>query len=486
MSVRVNRNELTESQIETIRKYLYMQPKSSGFFKNKRYATPKDPILMWYLDKPNNEVVIPYTFANVLFKRNINASKSYPESVYNFTGTLRPHQIPIVLQAVEQLNTHGTTTLGVYPGCGKTIMSACLGSKCNGLVLVVYPIKMVEGSWVNTFKDYTDAAIWHNDGKSEMPSSCNVIISMDTQFHKIPKPILNMVKVLILDEAHMFCVPSRISCLLGVFPQYIIACTATLQRTDGMEQIIYSVCGKHGIFLKSEKPFEIYKLETGIVTEICKNATGDTDWPKLVRDLCEDPVRNAMIINLVERNHDHKIMILTWNKAHAHYLKNTLVERGVSTDILVGNKNTYHDSRVLVAGFKKAGTGFDEAQSCPDWGGQRSNMMILAGSTKSLTGLDQFIGRVFRADFPVIIDLVDNNRISKSHWTQRKKLYEDPERNGVIHTIVMKKGNDPNDPNAITQEEPAELNQQQIVAMQQKSVARLKARLNIVNKNNNN
>ena len=74
-----------------------------------------------------------------------------------------------------------------------------------------------------------------------------------------------------------------------------------------------------------------------------------------------------------------------------------------------------------------------------DWGGQRSNMMILTGSTKSLSGLEQITGRVFRSEFPTIIDLVDDNRICKRHWTQRRKWYEDPDRNGVIHYIEMRK-----------------------------------------------
>ena len=37
----------------------------------------------------------------------------------------------------------------------------------------------------------------------------------------------------------------------------------------------------------------------------------------------------------------------------------------------------------------------------------------------------QSIGRVFRADNPTVIELIDDNRISASHWRERKKNYED-------------------------------------------------------------
>lgn len=472
MAVRINKDTLTREQKDNIRKYLCIQPKQVGFFKKRRFSQAKDPIIMWHIDKPNNEVILPYTFGNKLLGKHINSQVSYPPGNFNFKGQLRAHQIPIVTQARQHLNTTGTTTLGVYPGCGKTIMSACLGSELGGLVLVVYPIKVVEPGWLNTFKQFTDATIWLNDGNTPMPPTCNVILTMDTQFHKIHPKILKLVRVFIIDEAHMFCVPSRTHCLLGVTPQYIIACSATLERRDGMEAIIQSVCGTHGIFLKSPKPFTVYRLFTGIKTEITLTKNGDANWSKLVSDLSEDPLRNSFIIDLVERNLHNKIMILTWNQSHVYLLQEILRNRGISVDILVGTKSTYKDSKVLIGTISKIGTGFDEAMACPDWGGERSNMLILTGSTKSLQGLEQFTGRVFRAEFPTIIDFVDDNRICKSHWTQRNKWYEDPGRNGQVFHVDMKKTDDNSEPKDITNN--------RIKAINHKSITRIKAKLNIV------
>ncbi len=439
MAVRINIDKLSEDQKTSVRKYLYMQPKVQGFFKKKRFFQSKDPILLYSIDKPKNEIILPYTFANKLLNKHVNSEREYPTGKFNFKGTLRENQIPVMEESLSYLKQYGTTTLGLYPGFGKSICSSYLASKLEGLTLIVYPIKIIEQSWYNTFNEFTDASIWLNDGKNSLPESCNVILTMDTQFHKIPSEVLSMVKILIIDEAHMFCVPSRIYCLLGTTPKYIIACTATLERSDGMESIIHAVCGTHGIFKKSEKRFSVYRLFTGIKTEIEKNKMGDPDWSKLVKKLCEDSLRNSFIIDLVEKNYQHKIMILTWNKAHAFYLAKTLQERGISADVLAGNKNSYKDSRVLVGTSKKLGTGFDELMTATDFAGVKSNMMILTGSTKSLSGLDQWVGRVFRSNYPTIIDFVDDNKICKRHWTQRRKFYEDPDRNGEIHYIEMKK-----------------------------------------------
>jgi superfamily II DNA or RNA helicase len=292
MSVRIKLDEVTEEHKKIIRNALVMQPKQAGFFMKNRFSTAKDPILMWYIDKPKNEIVLPYTFGNSLFKKHINSSLQYPQATYNFINTeLRPHQIPIVTEAMKHLTTLGTTTLGAPPGAGKTLMSAWLASKLGGLVLVVSPLKLVQRGWETTFKEYTDAKIWVNDGKQPCPKECNVILTMDTMFIKIPKVILSMIKVLVIDEAHMFCTPNRIHCLLDTTPRYVIACTATPKRADSMQTIMQSVCGTHGIFIKPTKKYTVYQLLTGINVEIEQTKSGTANWPKLVKDLAENEDR---------------------------------------------------------------------------------------------------------------------------------------------------------------------------------------------------
>ena len=449
MAVRLKLDDLTDEHKKIIRKILCMQPKQSGFMMKNRYSVAKDPVMMYYIDKPNNEIVLPYTFGNSLFQRHFNSSLTYPKATYNFINTtLRPHQVPIVTQAMEHLNDKGTTTIGAPPGSGKTLMSAYIGSKTDGLVLVVSPLKLVQRGWVESFDKYTDAKVWNNDGKTPCPEYCNVILTMSGMFLKIPKQILAMVKTLVIDEAHMFCTPERIHCLLGISPRYVIACTATPTRADGMETMIQSVCGTHGIYIKPTKKYTVYKLLTGIDVEIQKNKAGTSDWPRLVRELCESKKRNNIILDIAKRNPTFKIMILTWNRNHAFYLKDMLCENNISCDVLAGTKSSYKDSRVLVGTLSKLGVGFDEGVTCTDWNGIRLNMMFLVGSTKNTQSLCQFVGRIFRSEHPVIIDFVDDNNICKRHWNARRKWYDDPEQNGEIFTVNY----DPNYDNKPTNE----------------------------------
>lgn len=468
MAVRLKLDSITDEQKKTIVKLLCLQPKASGHFAKQQFMKPKDPIMLYYVDKPKNEIVLPYIFANTLSGYHVNSQKSYPIAKYNFLNTtLREHQIPIVNEAMNHLNTFGTTLIGAPPGAGKTLMSAWLASQLGGLVLVLSPLTLVKKGWLTTFQEYTDAKIWNNDGKNSCPSSCNVILSMHTMFHKIPKEILEMVHVLIIDEAHMFCTADRIHCLLGTTPRYVIGCTATPTRVDGMESIIHSVCGQHGIFIKPTKKYTVYKLLTGIDVEIEQTSNGNANWAKLIKDLTTNSDRNAMILDLVKNNPTFKIMILTWSRDHAYFLSEMFNKNGITSDVLAGKKNSYNDTRVLVASYSKSGVGFDESVVCTDWDGIRLNMLFLTGSTKNVNSLCQFVGRIFRADHPIIIDFVDDNRIAKRHWNERRKWYEDPEQNGEIIEISYKK----------EQNEEHEMNQQRVEEMQKEAVARARLKL---------
>jgi len=440
MSVRIKLSDLSEEQKKAIRKHLLFQPKQSYFRKNNWWSdNQKEPIQFYYIDKPKGEIVLPYTFANILMGKHINSERQYPPGKYDFLGTLMESkdQPNIVREAWEQLQEYGTTLLHVPPSRGKTIMSAYLGSLLGGLVIVVMNRKTIQKGWVNTFTEFTNAGVWVFDNKNHIPEKCNVIIVMEGKFHKIPPEILRMVSVFILDEAHMFCTVSQVALLLSLQPKYIIACTATLERSDGMHKMVESLIGTHGVYREPEKEFIVYGLFTGIKKETEKTKNGTTNWAKLVNDLAMDPKRNAIILDLVENNPEFKILILSWNKSHINLLTNIFMNRGISVDYLSGTKSSFKDSRVLIGTISKIGTGFDPKMASEGDFTRQFNMMIICGSTKSVPLLKQIIGRGFRADFPIIFDFVDDNRITKNHWRIRKKEYQ--LMNCEIKTIHMKK-----------------------------------------------
>lgn len=425
MSYAIVRESVTEDQAIKIRSMLCLTPEVSG----KKYGkgVVSEPVLFYHLK--DGILHLPYLFSAQLFNIIPNQHVKYPQTDLQFKGTLREYQIPVVKEAWNQLEKFGTTTLGLYPGFGKTILGAQLASRARLLTVILVHREILADQWKKTFTDNTNAKVWIV-GEKHPPSNCDVIICMETRYEAIPNEMRDMCGMLIIDEAHAFCTRSRASAILAFHPKFIIIESASLERKDGMHSMIYAVAGTHSILRQSDKPFSVYKIITNVIPERTKNRMGDVDYCKLQQSTLLDIRRNNIIIDMIKRNLNFKILVLTSLRDHAMLLYNNLNELNVSCDFLCGKKRGYVDSNVLIGTISKIGTGFDPATSCPTYDGSPFDLLFVVSSIKEDDMLIQNIGRVFRSDFPIVMHFVDNDPIYQNHWRKASKWYT--KRNGSI------------------------------------------------------
>lgn len=388
-------------------------------FKSKKPQPP--PVLISLFQEIDGHLMVPTLVAKGLSNYRPHP-RAYPSVPVQFTGTLRPAQVEVETEALAQLLSTGTTTLGLYPGFGKTILAAHLVSRLNLLSVILVNREILTTQWYNSFTQNTTAVVWIV-GQSNPPPSCDVIICMDTRYYQIDPELRKKIGIMIIDEAHSFCTPGHVGCLLAFEPKYLIIETATLERDDEMHKMVYAMAGTHGVFREVNIEYDVIKIETGLVPVRTNSNHGTVVYDKLVKSCLYNPMRNNLIYNLIIANPMKTFLVLTSLVEHAELVNRELLALGMSSDCLCGTRKTYRDAQVLVGTVSKIGTGFDQKNACADYGGRPFDILIMASSIKKQGILIQSVGRVFRTKYPVVMFLVDNDKTFENHWTCAKRWF---------------------------------------------------------------
>ena len=332
------------------------------------------------------------------------------------------------------LDGNGRFLLDDFTVTHNTICGALL-SYLGGYVTLVYCNRdTIMRQWYKTFAKCFpgyESWIWMV-GVTDPPPAPAVppfIICMDERSDRIPEHIRNAVGMLIIDEAHMFCTPTQVSCLLKVQPRFVVIETATLERDDGMHTMMQAIGGFHGVFRISSSPYTFVRMTTHVSVELVKNRFG-TNYDMLCKSLAAHEYRNMIIVDIIRSNPLHKFIVLTRLKEHVELLERVCAANGITAAMLYGTKSRYEDSPVLIGTMPKMGTGFDEENACDNFQGRKSNVLILAHSVKKWQQYEQFRGRVMRCKAPIVIWLQDENSTTKKHFDGLKAWIT--ETNGTI------------------------------------------------------
>jgi superfamily II DNA or RNA helicase len=453
MSIRIRKSDLKNREIDLIKSMLVFSAELTPFEKfgpNAQYVeAPKQ--IMFYR-REGEHIYVPFNFCIEYLPKLITDMKWY-ECDLGFSGELFQHQKEVVEELSPHLIEHQTTTLNLYTGAGKTVLSTyitCI-TGCKAVILCNRTILLKQ--WRSAYEKYTDARIHVVDCSDVIIDSeihdieelqkmiskkdkiidiqnYDVLICLDERYHCISKEVKERIGCLIIDEGHLFCTPSRVDCLLSFTPKFIIVATATLQRDDGLHKMIHFMVGKHAVIRHSQKPFSIIKMNTGFIPITQKNSRG-TDYKAYTDSIIQSKERNQLIVNLIKSNSQFKTLVLSSRKDHISSLRKKLIEEeGIECDFLAGTKNSYSDSNVLLGTMSKIGVGFDEEGACENFGGKRIELVIITTSIKKSSVLEQNVGRGFRSEFPMVIHLVDNHAIAKRHFRDNKKWY--CSRKGII------------------------------------------------------
>lgn len=344
--------------------------------------------------------------------------RKFPRTTISFTSKLYTtetdpkgyrDQNVMMAEALEVLKEDHAVFLELATGFGKTACSTYIASQLKLKTLILCHLSTVgHGQWPGEFERFTTAKVQVVKGKVLDPS-CDVYVMGVQKASGMPPEVFKDIGLVIYDEAHIATPTACTKALLNICPRYLVGLSATPSRDDGLQKLLYAYFGPRTSFIKrtEEKQFTVVKYKTTYKPEVAyKVVRGKVtmDWNKVINSLMSNVDRQREIADIAIRHPEHRIMILSDRNEECNGIYNYLIEKGVDAELLIGAKTKWNKTcRVLVAGMKKAGVGFNDPTL---------TMLIIATDVKSV---EQYEGRI-RTTNNIIYDVVDDFSTFESHW----------------------------------------------------------------------
>ena len=354
-----------------------------------------------------------------------------------FCGTLRAAQ----QRAVDAMLVHETGVLCAPTAFGKTVVAAALiaARGVNALVLV-HRLSLLE-QWrqrLQTFLGANDSDVdigFAGGGKTRLTGRVDVAVMQSLVRRGAVDPIVESYGHVIVDECHHVGAASVTAILRRVRARFVIGLTATPERRDGLQALVYQQCGpiRHRATPSGSQPSTCAVLVT---RRRVPDALRDVaDIQEVFRQLAGDAERTDALVHLVSRayRNGRKVLVLTERTAHVDALRDRIAATVVEPLVLHGRMSAKLRAaqmaalaslapdapRVLLATGKLIGEGFDHAAL---------DTLVLAMPVSWKGILQQYAGRLHREHASKtdvqIHDLVDTGHAALERmWAKRQRGY---------------------------------------------------------------
>lgn len=479
MAIALELSSVTPELTREISKVCTIKPSAS------QYNEDPEPIICYAVNKKDDAVYIPMGawkhFLNVFPDRDYPTTKVVCKKTL-YTLDTDPKgcrdQDVVAEEASIRLERDHTVFIACFPGWGKTSIGNYFTSRLKLKTAVICHIDKVNEQWVEEFEKFSTAKVQRIKGNAKLDPKADVYVFGVQKAASMSREDLQDIGLVIFDEAHIATITAFSVSLLRFQPKYVIGLSATPKRPDGMHKMLAMYFGplKNFIVREEVKDFTVYKVETPYKPTIKYNVfqgKSSLDWTAVTNSIAYNEERQHYIAELVTKHPDHRIMILSDRQQECDAIYDKLELLGETSVLkLTGNaqekiekrgcgyegcltKPSFNhlgekegawcskhkekgmvaikatkkkvdttNYRVLVAGMKKAGVGFNDPTL---------TMLILVTDRKSV---EQLEGRI-RTTNNIIYDLVDDNKTLESHWRIRSAWYD--KRGAVIETINLRK-----------------------------------------------
>ena len=353
-----------------------------------------------------------------------------------FLGELRGDQ----KQAVKKLIVHDIGILHAPTAFGKTVTAIGVIAKRRVNTLILTHTRQLVDQWKERLSAFLEGVnIGVVGGGKRKPTGCIDIATYQSLLKRKENsvdPLLLDYGQVIIDECHHISAPNYDRLLSEVRARYVLGLTATPERQDGHQPIIFMQAGpiRHRVKNDKQAQFEQRVYVRPVVNPPPQSLACDEAKPHIAdvyRWLMESENRNKLITEDISTQLEKGAnpLVLTERREHAEILNRILTDKGCNTVVLRGamrakerekSMEKLKSAQVLIATGKYIGEGFDLP---------RLDTLFLALPISWKGSLAQYVGRIHRVadskDKVAVFDYVDSTLPMLHRMFQRRsKGYE--------------------------------------------------------------
>ncbi|MFW3354555.1 TOTE conflict system archaeo-eukaryotic primase domain-containing protein [Aliarcobacter butzleri] len=394
----------------SLRKPLFNTPKYiRSFEENENFLMLPRGLKETLIDFFNVNAV-SYSFVDKRVLNKIQTKK--------VTFNLRPEQN----EAIKEIKKSDYSICVAPPGFGKTLLGAKIFEIRACTTLIVVNKNMLLNQWIERFVDY----FGYNKkdigylGKGFNKLNGQIDVATMQSLKNDPKIIENY-SFVIVDECHHIPALTFEQIIKSFKGKYILGLSATPNRKDELQPILFQQLGEISYEYKKKKT-HTNKLQI-IRTQFVSNAD---NYATIINELCIDEDRNNLIVDIIKKNIDRKILLLTDRIEHINVLENLLQKENIDYISVHGslnkkeqveNMNLVKTKSLILATTSYFGEGIDFPHL---------NTILFATPISYYGRLIQYLGRIGRGNQECLaIDFLDSkNAMLNSAYKKRLEGYK--------------------------------------------------------------
>jgi superfamily II DNA or RNA helicase len=356
-----------------------------------------------------------------------------PEWNWQFTGALRPVQLPVVNSFLHPEPHDGIISL--HTGGGKTVCALYIASCLRVPTLVVVHNTFLRDQWIDRVKAFIpNARIGRVQADvCDVENKDVVIVMLQTlSMKELNVDVFKPIGLVIVDECHHIASEVFVQALPKITSRYMLGLSATPERKDRLMFAIHWFLGP--LLYKSETgdsvdtavSVEVYEYQNNDpeFNEIVMSSQGMVSVPIMVNKLsaCED--RTRWLCGILEDISEggRQILVLSDRVQHCQDILAGLSDSLRETACILGTavkadvRAEYCKTKaILIATYSMCKEGFDVPTL---------NTLVMATPRPDI---DQIVGRILRVEkagrivHPLIVDIVDPQ--FKRQFGMRNSLY---------------------------------------------------------------